>query len=112
MKLAAIGAAAAAVFPLPLAAVFPAVFELPLAGVVLPDTLVPEAVPLGAASTKADAGMPPSVSASAAFNAYGTLTSKTRGPSTSPGRLTCTPSHRGSPELNSSKGSPSDFVAP
>jgi hypothetical protein len=31
------------------------------------------------ASTNADAGIPPSVSASAAFNAYGTLTSNTRG---------------------------------
>ena len=33
----------------------------------------------GLASANADAGIPPSVSASAAFNAYGTLTSSTRG---------------------------------
>src|SRR5260370_4252153 len=104
MKLAAMGANAAAVFPLLLAAVFPGVFELPVACVVLPDTLVPEAVPPGAANANADAGMPPSVSASAAFNAYGTLTSSTRGCSSSLGRLTCTPSQRGSPDANNSSG--------
>jgi len=60
--------AAAAVFDVRLAVVFP-VFELALVCVVVPDTLVPETVPLGAANANADAGIPPSVSASAAFNA-------------------------------------------
>src|SRR5712692_890721 len=97
------GANTVAVFPVPLAVVFPGV---------LPDTLGPEAVPLGWANTNADAGMPPNLSASAAFNAYGTLTSKTRGPSTSPGNCICTPNQRGAPELNSPSGSPSLLVAP
>ena len=35
--------------------------------------------PAGAANTNADGGFPPTVSASAAFRAYGTLTSRTRG---------------------------------
>ena len=67
---------------------------------------------LGSVSTKADSGLPPSVSASAAFSAYGTLTSSARGCSASPGDCACTPSQRDSPELNSSSGAPSLVVAP
>src|SRR6266853_6067638 len=61
----------------------------------------------GGASTNEDSSLPPRVSASAAFNAYGTLTKSTRGCSTSFGRLTCTPNHRGSPAVNNSSGNPS-----
>src|SRR6266851_4335981 len=53
-------------------------------------------------SIKEDSGMPCSVSASAAFKAYGTLTKSTRPCSCSLGRLTCTPNQRGSPVVNSS----------
>jgi hypothetical protein len=63
-----------------------------------------------AASIKADAGSPPTVSASAAFNAYGTLSNSTRGCSCPP--LMVTPSQRASPEVNKSNGNPSGFVAP
>src|SRR5260370_22361290 len=66
----------------------------------------------GVASINDDSGLPPNLSASSAFNAYGTLTQKTRQRSTSFGKFTCTPSQRGSPVVNSSSGSPSDFVAP
>ena len=64
------------------------------------------------ASAKAEAGMPPSVSASAAFKAYGTLTSSTRGCSGTPGWLTCTPSQRASFDVNKSCGNPSARIAP
>src|SRR5579859_691816 len=60
----------------------------------------------------AEAGLPPRLSASASFKAYGTLTSNTRGCSTSPGRFSCTPNQRGSAAPNSSTGRPSLFVAP
>src|SRR5260370_6736677 len=54
----------------------------------------------GAASAKAEAGSPPRVSASAAFRAYGVLTSSTRGCSACPeGR---TPIQRASPDMNRS----------
>src|SRR6266851_10186054 len=66
----------------------------------------------GLASTNDDSGFPPNVSASAAFNAYGTLTSNTRGCSSSFARFTCTPSQRGSPAVNSSRGNPSFLVEP
>src|SRR5207245_5573012 len=66
----------------------------------------------GTASTNDDSGFPPSVSASAAFNAYGTLTSSTRGCSTSLSRLTCTPNQRGSPVVNNPSGNPSLLVDP
>src|SRR5580698_1785639 len=46
----------------------------------------------GAASTKAEGGSPPMVSASPALNAYGALTSSTRGCSACP--ETCTPTQR------------------
>ena len=57
-----------------------------------PKLIAPEPLPAAAApplgiGMKADAGLPPNVSASAAFKAYGTLTSRTRGCSASPGRL-------------------------
>lgn len=68
--------------------------------------------PAASASTNAEAGLPPSVSASATLSAYGTLTSSTRGCSSSPGSCSCTPSQRASPELNSSSGRPSLFVPP
>src|SRR5580693_8045754 len=58
----------------------------------------------GVASTKADAGNPPRVCASAAFRAYGTLSSRTRGCSSPP--LIRTPSQRASPVLNRSSGKP------
>ncbi len=58
----------------------------------------------------ADAGLPPSISASAALSAYGTLTSKTRGCSGSP--CTCTLSQCASSLLKISKGSPSALAAP
>jgi hypothetical protein len=48
--------------------------------------------PGAVASIKADAGSPPTVSASAAFNAYGTLSNSTRGCSCPP--LMVTPSQR------------------
>jgi hypothetical protein len=71
MKLAAIEPAAATVRPAPLAVTFPAVVALVLVAAV-PEVLapnVPEAAPVGCANTNADAGIPPRVSASAAFKA-------------------------------------------
>src|ERR1019366_9121460 len=59
-----------------------------------------------------EAGRPPSVSASDARNAYGTLSIWTRGCSTSPGRFTRTPNHRGSPVRSRSRGRPPFCVAP
>src|ERR1700680_650342 len=60
--------------------------------------------------TKAEGGRPPIVSASAAFKAYGTLSSTTRACSSPP--FTRTPSQRASPELKRSSGKPSGLVAP
>src|SRR5882672_2442995 len=57
-----------------------------------------------AASMKAEGGSPPMVSASAAFRAYGTLSSNTRGCSACPSG--CTPSQRASPDENNSLGRP------
>src|SRR5215469_13376556 len=77
---------------------------------VVDDVAPPSAAP-GAAmagfSRKAEAGLPPNVSASEAFSAYGTLTNCTRDCSTSPGRLNWTPNQRGSVEENRSTGTPS-----
>src|SRR5260370_39521641 len=64
----------------------------------------------GAASAKAEAGSPPRVSASAAFRAYGVLTSSVRACSACPAG--CTPSQRASPEANRSMGRPSGLLAP
>src|ERR1700727_666142 len=50
----------------------------------------------GCASTKAESGSPPRVSASAAFSAYATLNNNTRGCSAC--AEACTPSQRASPE--------------
>src|SRR5580704_3278199 len=60
--------------------------------------------------TYSEAGRPPSVSASAAFKAYGTLSSNARGCSGCPSA--CTPNQRASPEANKSMGNPSDLPAP
>src|SRR5512138_3525029 len=60
----------------------------------------------------ADAGLPPSVSASAARNAYGTLVIGVRGRSTSPTPAKCRPSQRASPDAKMSTGIPSGCVAP
>src|SRR5262245_29754255 len=49
-----------------------------------------------AARTKADRGLPPNVSASAAFRAYGTLTSRIRGCVTSVAAFDSTPNQRAS----------------
>src|SRR5271169_1361702 len=69
------------------------------------------ALPFGsAASTKAEGGSPPMVSASPAFNAYGALTSSTRGCSACP--ETCTPTQRACSDVNISAGSPSGLVDP
>src|SRR5215471_10508301 len=84
-------------------AVFAELVELPF------DDMAPEPFS-GAASTKADGGSPPTVSASPAFSAYGTLSSRMRGCSSPP--FTRTPSQRASPELNKSIGRPSTLVAP
>src|SRR5580698_421178 len=62
------------------------------------------------ASTNADGGNPPIVSASAAFSAYGTLSSRTRGCSSPP--LILTPNQCASPLLKRSSGKPSVLVAP
>ena len=64
----------------------------------------------GAASTNAEGGSPPIVSASAAFMAYGTATSKTRACSAS--CTTCTASQRASPDTNKSEGNPLALVVP
>src|SRR5579863_3212544 len=64
----------------------------------------------GAAKTNADAGSPPSVCASAAFIAYGTATSSTRGCSSPP--FTVRASQRASPVVNRSTGIPSGLVDP
>ena len=64
----------------------------------------------GAANTNAEGGNPPTVSASPAFNAYGALTSNTRGCSVCP--ETCTPTQRACSELNRSAGRPSGLVEP
>src|SRR5579864_1557709 len=64
----------------------------------------------GAASTKAEAGSPPKVAASPAFSAYGTLTRAMRGCSASV--PICTASHRASPVMNTSGGSPFLLTAP
>src|SRR5262245_17437199 len=67
----------------------------------------PGASPLGVgASRYAVAGFPPSVSALTAVNAYGTLVSRVRGPSTSPGRDHSMPTHRASPEAKTPSGRP------
>jgi hypothetical protein len=60
--------------------------------------------------TKSLADFPPKVSASAAFSAYGTLTSNMRGCSASPSMVM--PSQRACPELNASTGIPSSTVEP
>src|SRR6266446_243300 len=91
----------------------PPIVAAPMAPVL--GNTAPTPVPLpdeGLASTNDDSGFPPNVSASAAFNAYGTLTNNTRGCSSSFGRFTCTPSQRGSPAVNSSRGNPSFLVEP
>src|SRR5580765_2233241 len=77
-----------------------------------PSDFVPVDVPPmgGAASTNADAGNPPSVCASAAFSAYGTLRNRIRGCSSPP--LIRTPSQRASPDVNRLSGRPSGSVAP
>src|SRR5580692_9541672 len=71
---------------------------------------VEEPMTSGAASTKAEGGSPPMVSASPAFNAYGALTSSTRGCSACP--ETCTPTQRACSEVNNSAGRPSGLVDP
>src|SRR6266478_2420690 len=82
----------------------------PVLGNTVPTPPPPPVV--GFASTNDDTDLPPNVSASEAFSAYGTLTSSTRGCSTSFGRFACTPNHRGSPAVNSSSGNPSLLVDP
>jgi len=69
-------------------------------------------VSVESARTYADAGLPASVSASAAFSAYGTLARCARGCSTSPARWNRTPTQRGSLVVNRSSGSPSLDVDP
>src|SRR5208283_2954292 len=64
----------------------------------------------GAAKTNAEAGSPPTVCASAAFSAYGTLSRETRGCSACP--CACTPSQRASPATNRSDGKPVLVVDP
>src|SRR5262245_9958210 len=59
----------------------------------------------GGASMNADAGLPPSVSASPALKAYGTPTNNTRGCSSS-SMLDRTPNHRDSVDDNTSTGTP------
>src|SRR5260370_17086761 len=54
----------------------------------------------GVASINDDSGLPPNVSASAAFNPYGTLTKSTRDCSTPFGKFTSTPPPPPSPPLN------------
>src|SRR5271170_8174228 len=64
----------------------------------------------GAASTKAEGGSPPMVSASPALSAYGALTSSTRGCSACP--ETCTPTHRACSEVKILSGNPWLVVEP
>src|ERR1700723_105242 len=81
------------------------------AGEVTAAPFTPEdTAPAGAASTKAESGIPPRVAASPAFSAYGTLNNITRGSSSPP--FTRTPSQRASPEVNRSRGRPSGLVPP
>ena len=61
-------------------------------------------------ATYAVAGLPPRVSASPALNAYGTLTSNTRGCVAPP--TTSTSNQRALPEVNNSMGTPSGCMAP
>src|SRR5271157_277338 len=90
----------------------PFAFETLPAFTTLPNTFteVPSAAPDGGALTKADGGRPPSVSASCALKAYGTLTSSTRVCSASP--CTCTPSQRCSCCEKRSPGNPAAVVLP
>src|ERR1700722_8064015 len=64
------------------------------------------------ARRNAEAGNPPSVSASTAFNAYGTLANCTRGCSSSPGNRALTPSQRVWPVANNSDGIPPLVFSP
>src|ERR1035438_451550 len=90
----------------------PVVFEMLPAFATLLNafTEVPSAAPDGGAFTKADAGNPPSVSASCALKVEGTLTSNTRACSASP--CACTPSQRCSCCENRSSGKPVAVVLP
>src|SRR6266478_5041730 len=91
----------------------PPIVAAPMAPVLGNTVPTPPPLPVaGLASTNDDTDLPPNVSASEAFSAYGTLTSSTRGCSTSFGRFACTPNHRGSPAVNSSSGNPSLLVDP
>src|SRR6266478_5677406 len=91
----------------------PPIVAAPIAPVLGNTVPTPAPLPVaGLASTNDDTDLPPNVSASEAFSAYGTLTSSTRGCSTSFGRFACTPNHRGSPAVNSSSGNPSLLVDP
>src|SRR5262245_14963204 len=78
---------------------------------VVPERVPPPVVP-GSTSTNDDNGLPPSVSASDARSAYGTLTRSARACSRSPTRSTRTPSHRSAVDLKTSSGSPSDDADP
>src|SRR6516162_2581111 len=61
------------------------------------------------AKTYAEAGWPPSVSASAARSAYGTLVSRVRGFSVSPRPANCTANQRSLPSANRETGRPSGY---
>src|SRR5215471_10639853 len=60
--------------------------------------------PPGTASTNAEGGKPPTVCASPALSAYGTLSNNTRGCSASP--CAWMPSQRASPKANKLAGKP------
>ena len=74
-----------------------------------PATFSPSAVPpvdlafSDSAVTNAEAGLPPRLSASAAFSAYGTETSSTRSCSLAPDICGCTPSHKLRPEVDAAE---------
>src|SRR5580698_11592532 len=70
----------------------------------------PAEAPPGAANMNAEGGSPPIVSASPAFNAYGALTSNTRGCSACP--ETCTPTQCACSELKILSGNPWPVVEP
>src|SRR6266478_919343 len=88
----------------------PPIVAAPMAPVLGNTVPTPAAPPEGLASTNDDSGLPPKVSASDAFKAYGTLTSNTRGCSAC--RSTCSSSQRASPDANSSAGTPFALLAP
>ena len=64
----------------------------------------------GAANTKAEGGSPPTVAASPALSAYGTLSNMILACSGWP--CACTPSQRASPATKMSLGNPLPFAEP